>query len=703
MTNFPLRRAPTRARNTHRCIPSFTLPMLLPAGLMLQTSAALAQAVPPTPAITTAPPTLERIVVTGNPLEQRELALPVSVLEGDALVLRRASTLGATVDGLPGVASTAFGPNAGRPVIRGLDGDRVRILNNAGASLDASSLSFDHAVPLDPLVIERVEVLRGPGALLHGGSAIGGVVNVIDNRIPRRPLSGTRGSLELRLGGADSERGMGALVETGNRQFALHADMGARNTSDLRVPRFAPVADGETLPETDRVANSASRSRSQAVGGSVFFDQGFLGMSLARDDKRYGIVVEPDVVIDMRREHLGLAGELRAPAGESLLGFTRLQGHLNQTRYQHEEIEGSGEVGTTFKTAGHELRLEATHRPWLAGLRGVLGLQLEGADFSALGEEAFVPTTRTTKRSLFALEELPWSGGHLTAGLRLERVQVSSEGDADPASGQFGPASQRRFLARSASLGQVTRLSPTWTLSGTYSRTERAPTSFELYANGVHAATAAYERGDPGLAKERGHNLDLALQWRQGDSHLRLGGYQARFSNFISLDVTGAEVQGLPEFAFRAVKARLSGLELEAAHRWRSQGWTIDLSGQLDLTRARQADTGEALPRVAPRRLQAGLGLGRGAWQTQLDVVQAAGQSRVPEADVPTAGYRLVNLSLSRRLNLGLGASAPQTLWFLRLGNLGNRLAYNATAVQTVRALSPQPGRSLQTGLRINF
>ena len=663
----------------------------------------LAQAAKTVPATASAPTVVERIVVTGNPLDSREMAAPVSVLEGDALVLRRGTTLGATLDGLPGVSSSAFGPNASRPVIRGLDGDRVRILSNGGASLDASSLSFDHAVPLDPLVLEGLEVLRGPGALLYGGNAIGGVVNTLSNRIPSRAATGSTGAVELRLGGPGAERGAAALLETGSRQFMLHADLAARETSDLRVPRFTPVADGEALPDTTRVANSASRSRSAALGGSVFFDQGYLGLSVDQDTRRYGIVAEPDVVVDMQREHLGLAGEWHSPTAGGLLGFTRLRAKLNNTRYQHQEIDGAGEVGTTFKTSGHELRLEAAHRAWLPGVHGVLGLQIEAADFSALGDEAFVPATHTHKHALFALEELPWAGGTASAGVRLERVQVSSQGDADPAAGQFGAASSRRFIARSASLGNVYRFSTDWSFTASYSRTERAPTSFELYANGVHAATAAYERGDPGLGKERGHNLDLALQWRGQGTRIRLGGYLSRFSHFISLDASGAVVEDLPEYSFRAAPARLSGLELEAGHRWRAQGWTVDLTGQFDLTRARQPDTGEPLPRIAPRRLQAGLGLGRGAWLAQLDLVNAARQRDVPASDGPTAGYTVVNASLSRRFSLGSGSGAGDALWFLRATNLGNRLAYSAVAVQTVRKLSPLAGRSFQTGVRFNF
>ena len=185
-------------------------------------------------------PLSSSVLITGNPLGRERLAAPTSVLSGDELVLRRGSTLGDTLDGLPGVSSSYFGPNANRPVIRGLDGDRVRVLSNEGASLDASSLSFDHAVPIDPLIVQRIEVLRGPAALLYGGSAIGGVVQALDNRIPRAPLKGLTGSAELRLGGAARERGGALVLDAGNAAAAVHVDVFSRETADLRVPRFVP-------------------------------------------------------------------------------------------------------------------------------------------------------------------------------------------------------------------------------------------------------------------------------------------------------------------------------------------------------------------------------------------------------------------------------------------------------------------------------
>ena len=440
--------------------------------------------------------TLPPVIVTGNPLGSNAIAAPVSVLGGDELVRRRGTTLGETLNGVPGVSSSYFGPNANRPIIRGLDGDRVRILSNSGVSIDASALSFDHAVPIDPLVVERVEVLRGPAALLYGGEAIGGVVNTIDNRIPKYSLTGLSGSAEVRLGGAERERGGSGLIEAGNGDFALHVDAFGRKTADLLVPRYAPVeADGTVLPTTRHIRNSAARSDGGAVGGSYTFGHGYLGVSAENYSSRYGTVAEEDVVIDMHRQRTSLAGELR-----DLGGWIRaVRGQINDTRYHHDEIDGSGAIGTTFRTSGTDSRIEVEHAP-LGPVKGVVGVQFENLGFAALGDEAFVPTTHTHKRAVFIVEEGLSPIGKLSGGFRVERANVDSDGDADPAAARFGPPQQRSFDLRSASLGTVYDLNTEWSLSGNLSTSARAPASYELYANGVHAATGAYERGDPSWA-----------------------------------------------------------------------------------------------------------------------------------------------------------------------------------------------------------
>lgn len=650
------------------------------------------------------PATLAPVLVTGNPLGSTEIAAPATVLGGDELVLRRGSTLGETLDGQPGVAATWFGPNANRPVIRGLDGDRVRMLSNAGGSVDASSLSFDHAVPIDPLVVERIEVLRGPAALLYGGSAIGGVVNAIDNRIPKAALDTFSGAAELRLGGAERERGGGALLEAGNGRFAVHADAFGRETSDLIVPLHTPVeADGTELAPTRRVRNSAARTDGGALGGSWTFGGGYLGLAADTYDSRYGPVAEEDVTIRMKRNHLAVAGEWRDLGGP----FRTVRLQLNDTRYRHQEVEGDGSVGTTFESKGGEARVELEHAP-IGPLKGVLGAQAESTRFSALGEEAFVPSTRTRKQALFVLEELASPFGTWSGGVRVERARVASEGDAEGDEPRFGAAVERSFTLASASLGNRWQFAPGWTISGTLGTTARAPTSFELFANGVHAATGAYERGDASLGRERGNNLDLALEWKRGSDHVRLGVFAARFDDFISLEATGNSIgvvgddgpESFPEYAYRAVRAAIRGVELEGGHRLlEREAWTLDLSGKLDAIRGTNRDSGEPLPRMAPLRIRLGLDAARGPWLGRAELEYAARQDRVAPTDRATPGYTLFNLALSHRFQLG-GSDA---FAYLKATNLFDRLAYNATTTETIRGLVPLPGRAIKVGLRVDF
>jgi iron complex outermembrane receptor protein len=362
-------------------------------------------------------------------------------------------------------------------------------------------------------------------------------------------------------------------------------------------------------------------------------------------------------------------------------------------------------VGTIFKNKGSDLRLQAEHAKFGLGggsLAGVFGLQTENADFSALGEEAFVPGTSTRQYALFFLEEFSQGAGTLSFGGRVGRSKVQSDGDA-PGQTQFGPAQSRSFTPFSAAVGGVYKLAPQWQLSGNLAYTERAPTYYELFANGVHVATAAYEVGNPDLAIEKGSNLDVALQWKDGANRAKAGAFYSDFSNYIALLATGQEVDAgegpILEYAFTGVAAKLYGLELEGNWRVLDGTQQVDLDGKFDLMRATNQTAGQPLPRIPPARLTAGLNWAMGALAARAEVVYAAEQDRVPADDPATPSYTLVNLALSYKLR----AAATDGFLFLRLNNLGNELAYNATTIATLRPLAPLPGRGLMAGLRLNF
>jgi iron complex outermembrane receptor protein len=666
--------------------------------------------------------TLPTVTVTGNPLGATDVIAPAASYSGTGLLLRSRSTLGETLDGTPGISSTYFGPNSSRPIIRGLDGDRIRILQNSGASIDVSGLSYDHAVPSDPIAIERIEVLRGPGALLYGGSAVGGVVNVIDNRIPRQPLfdadGGVTGRVDLGLATGNSEKSGAALLETGTDRYALHADVFKRNSKDVSAPISLACNKPGSAAVADKICNSAADTRGGAVGGSVFFDQGYLGASASTFRSDYGTVAEDDVLIGMKSNRYALEGEVRGLRGP----FQSIKGQFSRSDYAHTEFT-SGVPGTTFRNAGNDLRLEARHAR-LGLLDGVVGIQAENTRFSAVGDEAFAPFSHTQQTAAFAYEELPASWGKLSFGARKESVQVESFGN--PIVARFAPA-QRSFNPGSYALGGLWNVSQGWQLTSTLAYSERAPKDYELFADGPHIATNTYEVGNPNFTREQSTNLDLAAKWKSGANSFSLGAFINRFQNYLSLeasgltrdaagngmgvgvtdDGTGHSVESgstselLPEYAYRQVRARFRGLEASGSVRLIDAAHTLDLELRSDLVQAVNLSTGQHLPRIAPARVGATLVWANGPWGGRFGADHAARQNDVPAGELTTKAYTLFNAALTYRQKV----SASDLLWFARLDNIGDRLAYSASSVltQTVPGKAPLPGRSLKVGVQASF
>jgi iron complex outermembrane receptor protein len=634
------------------------------------------------------------IVITGNPLGRDSTTVPVSSLGRADLLERGQSTLGETLNGLPGVSSTYFGPNASRPVIRGLDGDRIRVLNNSASSLDASALSYDHAVPLDVLSTDRIEVLRGPAALLYGGSAVGGVVNVIDNRIPRAPVSGVLGKAQLQAGTGNDERSVAGLVEAGNGRFALHLDGFDRRTGDVRVPVSLACEKPDSPALARRICNSASQSRGGAIGASTFWDHGFLGASVNTYQSDYGTVAEDQVTIGMKTTRYALEGQVRQLPG----WFESVKARLSHTDYQHTEFD-NGAAGTLFANKGQDLRIEARHHP-LAGWQGVVGVQTESSRFSAVGDEAFAPFSRTRSQALFVHEELPTNWGQVTAGARWESVRVESLGNPDLP--RFDEAiGAQKFSPFSVAAGAVFKLSPTWSLTGNAALTQRAPKDYELFANGPHLATNAWEIGQKDLGLEKSKSLDAGVQWKSGHDSLNVTAFASQFANYIGLMNTPDVEDGLPVQVYQGVKAQFRGLEASGRQRLWQGTSTLDLDWRADTVRATNSSTGEPLPRIAPMRVGATLVHAQGPWSAKLGADWHAAQKRVPEGSVATQAYTLVNASLSYRQKL----DTTVLNWFARLDNLTDQLAYSASSILTSTAFgkSPLPGRSFKLGVQASF
>lgn len=709
-------------------------------------AAAVALACLALPAAAHEPTELPAVQVTASPLpgDAESQARPVEVLEGAALDRARAATLGETVSGLPGVQSTYFGPGVGRPVLRGLDGPRVQVLASGMGSLDASTVSADHASAVEPFLADQIEVLKGPATLLFGSGAIGGAVNVVDGRIaravPERPLSGRA---ELRGNTVNGERtGMFRLDGVSGGNLVLHVDGLLRDTGDYDIPGLARAHAGHGDDhERDRgeeargtLPNSAQQTRAGGVGATWLGGRGYLGLAASTYRSDYGIPPgahvhagddhghdhdhdddthahgddhAPRVRIDLAQDRVELKGGVYAPTAF----LERVDLHGAWSDYEHLELE-DGLAGTRFASRGHDLRLQAVQRP-LAGWRGAFGVQQGRVDFAAAGAEAFVPSTLTENLGLFVLQDRSFGPLKLELGARHDRVEVTPAGAA--------PA--RRFGATNLSAAAIWRLAPALDLRFGLDRSERAPTREELYAAGLHVATGSIEIGDAGLDTERARRAELGLHAHGERFDLELAVYRSRFDDFIHLADTGIHEHDTPVRLWTQADAVFTGAEAEAVLHLADNAtgaWDLRLfgdyvRGELDGSGSREvafavphgdhfhryrtelANDGN-LPRIAPPRVGVSLAWTLDGWRASLGAVRYQRQDDVAANEEPSPGYTLVDAHLAYRWDRGDGNS-----WevFLDGTNLGDEEARPHTSL--LRDYAPLPGRAVAFGVRVWF
>lgn len=641
---------------------------------------------------------LPPVVVTANPLgsDLFDLVAPVSVISGERLQLQMQPTLGEIVNTLPGVNSSYYGPNASRPVIRGLDGDRVQILQNGMASFDASGTSVDHALPIDTLTLRRIEVVRGPATLLYGPTAIGGVVNVIDTRIPSEPVDGVTGGVDGRYASPANERAGAAFLEFGTEQgLQLHVDGFTRKTDDLRIPGYAWSPQlRATLPADDqgpygRLPNSASDSNGGSAGVAYVGNKGFAGASYTQFDSDYGTVAEEDVTIKMKSKRLDAAGQWRTPVG----GIKSVDVRFSDTRYEHTEYEGS-DPGTTFKNDGWQARVDVVHDP-IGRFEGAFGVQAVDFDFSALGTEGFLPPTHTQSWAAFVYEEAKWNAWKLQLGARYDWTRVGAEDDA-----RFGPALTRTFNSGALSLGVSYALAADWALVGSATYTARPPNYQELFADGPHVATGLVAIGDRNLGLERSVGFDLSVRKKGTGWSGSVTAFYNRFRNYISLYDTGEidPEDDLPVYVYRQSAAEFYGIEAEAKVALGEYGpGRFDLELIADYLWAANTDLDMPLPRISPVRVGGALVYTANRWDARVDLLRTQAQDRVASNELPTDGYTMLDASFTWRLSqdrFGLMA-------FVKGTNLLDQDARNH--VSYLVNIAPMAGRGVTVGVRGTF
>jgi len=575
---------------------------------------------------------LDEIIVTGSPLTRSvdEAITGVSVLSGDELNARLAATIGETLKLEPGVSATSFGAGASRPIIRGQGGDRVRVLTNGIGSIDASSASPDHAVAAEPAQAERIEVLRGASLLRYGSSGAGGVVNVIDGRIPSEMPDDIDGA--LRFGASSVDEGWDAAGSVDipiAGQFVLHLDGTKRDSGDYDIPGFA-----ESAEEEERVT------------------------------------------IGLEQQRIDINGQLKLDGF-----FEQIDLFAGFADYKHIEFEGD-EIGTVFTNEGYEIRAEAVQREQ-DGWRAAYGAQLRKRDFAAIGDEAFVPPTTTDQFGIYTFHQKEIGDLHLEGAARFERT------DQEESTG----TGARRFNAISLSAGGDAHLSDAVRIGGTVYRTQRAPTTEELYSNGPHLATDQFELGDSSLGLETSTGIEAAFRHREDGHFLTANVFYTDYSDYIFEIATGEIEDGLDVFQFTAQDATFKGFEVQGGMDiGRVSSFDIKADGLVEYVRAK-TQSGN-LPRIPPLSILAGLDAQSNNIKLRSEIEYAAAQKKVSAFDSPTDDYTLVNLFADYRMsdNVTISASA--------LNLFDNEARQHSSFL---KELIPLPGRNFRVSIRGTF
>lgn len=662
----------------------------------------------------TASDAIEEIVVVAHPLSGEGLSQASTVLQGDELDRKRSTSIGDTLSREAGVHSAQFGKTAGRPVIHGLGGPRVRIMEDRIDTLDVSVTSADHAVSIDPFIAERIEVLKGPSTLLYGSGAIGGVVDVHTGRIPHEvPSKTVSGGVEYRYDNNTEGNTTAAKLNGGSGNFAWHLDGSWSDGDEFEIPGFAESAELRALEEAEgeegeegeeevrgMLPGSQFDSNSYAGGASYIFDRGFFGIAVSKIDSEYGLPgghgheegeeegggeeeeEEGNPLLDLEQTRTDLELGIEDPFG--LFSGFNLRVGIND--YEHQEIEPNGEVATNFSNEAWELRAELLYvtDQW----KGVFGVQHTDREFSAVGEEAFVPPVDTRDSGLFWVTERSFSNFDLEGGLRIGRVEH------DP---QSGPSED--FTTYSVSLGLVAPFGDGWQFGLVADYSSRAPVSEELYSNGPHLVTNAFELGDPSLDSEWAANLAATLRFDGEVWDAAITTYITSFTDFIYEQATGGEEDGLPIFQFRQDDARFIGVDLETnvqIARWDTG--TLKLRAMADMVSAKLDVSGnDDVPRIPPLRYGLGVELNSGIVTASINFLHVDEQDDTSPGELSTSSYE--------DLNAYIGANVPFGEGSINLFAAGKNLTDDEQRLHTsfIKDFAPAPGRTLELGVRLLF
>ncbi|MFM7524472.1 MAG: TonB-dependent receptor, partial [Betaproteobacteria bacterium] len=613
---------------------------------------------------------LAPVVVTADPFGSQENATilsPARVLSGDTLRDKIGSSLGETLQQEPGITSSGFSTGSARPIIRGLEGPRVKILQNGMGNGDLSAISNDHAVGASALSAQQIEILRGPATLLYGSGAIGGAVNIVNGRIPTQLEQRPTGEAELRASSVDSGGAFAFSADRSAGDIGLHIDGNLLRAGDYRIPGNSAI-DGSG--DTARLSFSGNRENNLGLGASLIQSWGHVGASVSHIDKLYGIRGrEESSKIDLLQTRFDIDSLIRSP----FEGFDALRIKLGQSDYRHTELDAGTDPHVRFSNRSLESRIELAHQA-IAGWRGRLGIQTDGATVQALNlehpEASTVPRTRSSSVAAFVVEETDIGSVRLNAGARIEQV-VRRPVDI----------AHRSFTLGSASFGALWSMVPGYALGSTLSLAQRAPTPEELYSNGPHHPTETYDIGSASLKKDPSQNIDVSLQKTEDKLRWKANLFQNKINNFVFGGLGPARcedgstlpcsdgLEELPTRTFSQANATLRGYELDLSYNMSATGWfgrafADDSRGTLD-------NLGN-MPLQPVARVGTTVGYQDAVWRSSLSIINASAQSRIASSAVSnetvTRGYTRVDANISWRQRVG----ENELTWFATARNLLN-------------------------------
>ena len=645
---------------------------------------------------------------------------PTKVLSGDELQNKLSGTLGATLANELGVSATGYGSGSSRPVIRGLDGARVQILQNGLSVGDVSSISPDHAVANPLQNAHQIEILRGAAALLYGSGSSGGLVNVVNDRIVTSMPDAVSGALNTSYETVNQGKTANVELDAPAGPLALHFDSAISNSNNYRIPGFAEQGGPNTnwsinpgnpvnVPYSGKLPFSYSNQNSLGLGASYLRSDGYTGISLERMNHNYGIPTAEGGFIAQSQNRYDLAHLVNDPFD----GFSFVKISAANSNYQHTEFTNNGVASTQWNNTSTEARIELAHKA-LLGSKGIIGAQVTGATLNATdlstNSYAIVPQTKSNSTALFLIEEGRYGPLKTSLGARYNYAsQNPNSGTQFPSvsSQQFVPTSygpptvqNRQFNLMSYSAGGLLDVARGYGLGLAYTVSQRAPSAQELYSYGPHDSTATFDVGNSNLGTETSHNVEITFQKTLGLVKSKASVYRNQFNNYIYGFYTGAYSQANSNFSVvqsSQANASIRGAEGELTYNWNETGVGGRIFG--DISQG-SFNAGGNLPLQPAPRLGSELAYQRNGWLTSATYIYSYQQNRLANWEIgPTPSYNLVNANLSYTERIG------KVNWtgYLVLKNLLNEEIRYATTPMSVRLYAPQPGRSLMMGVRAAF